>query len=287
MFGKRKQQNTKAQWQEPKATPPGGDGAPEGDSGGAARENETPAAAKPVQPAQPAKPAKTASKPADPSKVLNRQPNPPWRPDAQRRGERQAGRAGEDARKLLVGRDISMSGEIQACDQLVVDGHIEAQLSESEALEVTETGTFKGQAVIDTADIAGRFEGDLTVRERLYVRATGQVHGTIRYRDLEIEGGGRIGGTLQELSEGEVERLRQGDTEAETAPAGTGTGAGTRADTSAQATPAQAAPAQAAPAGAPAPTAAGGGNGHADGGANGAGGGDAVAPDPAPNGLSR
>ncbi len=213
MFGKRKQQNAKGTWQEPKATPPAGDGAGENETGETARESETPAAARPVQPAQPAKPTgKAAATPR------SRQPNPPWRPDQQRRGERHTGRAGAEERKLLVGRNITMSGRIQACDQLVVEGQIEAELSDSESLEVTESGAFKGQAVIDTADIAGSFEGDLTVRERLYVRATGQVHGTIRYRALEIEGGGRVGGTLQELDDTEVARLGEEST-ADTAEA--------------------------------------------------------------------
>ncbi len=216
MFGKRKQQNTKGAWQEPKATPPTGESAGDSDAGEAVRERETPAAAKPVQPTQPAKPASKA-----PATPRNRQPNPPWRPDQQRRGERRAARSGADERKLLVGRNITMSGQIQSCDQLVVEGQIDAELTDSEALEVTESGAFKGQAVIDTADIAGTFEGDLTVRDRLYVRATGQVHGTIRYRALEIEGGGRIGGTLQELDDAEVARLREqaGDDAAQPAAA--------------------------------------------------------------------
>jgi cytoskeletal protein CcmA (bactofilin family) len=218
MFGKRKQQNAKGQWQEPKATPPVG-GADAPDDGEAPRsEPETPPAAKPAQPAaaqpvQPA-PAKPAAKP-DAAKPLSRQAATPGRPDQPRRaaGLRQTGR-GEtepEGRKLLVGRDIALSGQIKSCDQLVVEGHVEAELYDSLGLEVSETGTFKGHAVIDNADIAGRFEGDLTVRDRLYVRATGQVHGTIRYKALEIEGGGRIGGTMVELDDDDVARLREAD----------------------------------------------------------------------------
>lgn len=216
MFGKRKQQSNKGQWQEPKATPPlnGPDAPDEGEA--AADPAPQPAAAQPAQPA----PAKPAGKP-DASKALNRQPAQPGRPDPGRRGGagRQGGREhADDGRKLLVGRDIALSGEIQSCDQLVVEGHIEADLYDSESLEVTENGTFKGRAVIDTADIAGRYEGELTVRERLYVRATGQVHGTIRYRALEIEGGGRVGGTMVELSDDDVARMRETPTVGDTRP---------------------------------------------------------------------
>ena len=43
------------------------------------------------------------------------------------------------------------------------------------------------------------------MRERLHVHATGHIHGEIKYKNLEIDSGGRIGGTLMELSPEEAE----------------------------------------------------------------------------------
>jgi cytoskeletal protein CcmA (bactofilin family) len=48
--------------------------------------------------------------------------------------------------------------------------------------------------------VRGRFEGSLTVRNRLLIRATGRVNGTIRYGQIEIECGGRISGDVQSTS---------------------------------------------------------------------------------------
>jgi cytoskeletal protein CcmA (bactofilin family) len=45
--------------------------------------------------------------------------------------------------------------------------------------------------------VRGRFEGNLVVRKRLFIRATGRVSGTIRYGQLEIERGGQISGDIQ------------------------------------------------------------------------------------------
>ncbi|MEJ0071724.1 MAG: polymer-forming cytoskeletal protein [Pseudomonadota bacterium] len=67
-------------------------------------------------------------------------------------------------------------------------------------IEIAESGIFKGHAEIDSAEIAGRYEGNLTVRDRLYVRATGKVVGTVRYGRLEIECGGELVGDVQVLS---------------------------------------------------------------------------------------
>jgi cytoskeletal protein CcmA (bactofilin family) len=105
-----------------------------------------------------------------------------------------------EAKRLIVGRDISLTGEITACDVLVVEGKVEASLGDSRMIEIADSGIFKGKAEIDSAEIAGRYEGELTVRDRLYVRATGKVVGSVRYGRLEIECGGEIVGDVQTLS---------------------------------------------------------------------------------------
>jgi len=104
-----------------------------------------------------------------------------------------------DGKKLIVGQDICLSGAITACDTLVVQGAVEASLSDSRVIEVTETGVFKGKVEIEIAEISGLFEGELTARDRLIIRGTGRVTGIIRYRQLEIESGGQIAGTIEVL----------------------------------------------------------------------------------------
>ena len=105
----------------------------------------------------------------------------------------------EAAKKLVVGKEICLSGAITTCDTLVVEGQVEATLTDSRMFEVTESGDFKGKVEIDFAEIHGRFEGELTARSRLVIRRTGVVSGTIRYRALEIEQGGEITGTTEVL----------------------------------------------------------------------------------------
>ena len=103
-------------------------------------------------------------------------------------------------RKLIVGREISLSGDITACDILVVEGHIEATLRDGRHLEITEEGHFKGSVEIDEADIAGKFDGALTVRGRLKIRSTGLIQGSLTYGELEVEAGGRVIGDIKTLS---------------------------------------------------------------------------------------
>ncbi|HYM29980.1 MAG TPA: polymer-forming cytoskeletal protein [Candidatus Cybelea sp.] len=98
---------------------------------------------------------------------------------------------------LIVGREISLQGEITSCDRLVVEGKVEAALSDCQTIEIAESGLVKGAAEVQEADIRGRFEGKLTVRGRLLIRSAGKVAGDIRYGQLEIECGGQITGQIE------------------------------------------------------------------------------------------
>jgi len=107
-------------------------------------------------------------------------------------------------KKLIVGRDISLNGEIRTCDTLVVEGSVEAVLQDCKNIEIMAPGEFKGAAEVDVADISGRFDGDLTARQRLIVRAGGKVLGKIRYGQLEIERGGVLSGEVEVLPEAQI-----------------------------------------------------------------------------------
>lgn len=111
-----------------------------------------------------------------------------------------AGRTDVQANKrLIVGEGIRLSGEINSCDRLVVEGEVEVTLNDTLALEITSSGRFTGGCEVEEADISGIYEGDLTVRNTLFVRGTGRITGTIRYGQLELERGGQIAGNISVL----------------------------------------------------------------------------------------
>lgn len=107
-----------------------------------------------------------------------------------------------DIKKLTVGRGISLDGKISSCDRLVVEGKVEAELQDCHTVEITATGTFRGAAEIERAEVSGDYEGALTARESLVIRGSGHVSGTIRYGRLQIEEGGQIDGDVKSLTAG-------------------------------------------------------------------------------------
>lgn len=109
--------------------------------------------------------------------------------------------AGSNAAKggkriLTVGNDILLKGEIATCDRLVIEGSVDARLNDVHTVEIAETGSFKGTAEIEDAEISGLFEGELIVRNRLTIYATGKVRGKIAYGEIEIERGGQLTGEI-------------------------------------------------------------------------------------------
>lgn len=103
----------------------------------------------------------------------------------------------EGGSQLTVGPNIKLKGvEITDCDTLVVEGTVEATM-DSRVMHITEIGAFKGSADIDFAEIHGEFNGDLTVRQKLVIYATGRVTGKIRYGKVVIQEGGQLMGDIQ------------------------------------------------------------------------------------------
>ncbi len=99
--------------------------------------------------------------------------------------------------KLIVGPNIKLKGvEITDCDTLVVEGRVEATI-DSRVIQISERGAFKGSAEVDIAEIHGEFDGDVTVRQKLVIYATGKVSGKIRYGKVVIEEGGQLAGDVQ------------------------------------------------------------------------------------------
>jgi cytoskeletal protein CcmA (bactofilin family) len=105
-------------------------------------------------------------------------------------------------RVLTVGNDILMRGEITNCDRFVIEGQVDAKVSSVHTMELAESGAFKGVAEVEEAEISGVLEGELVVRGRLVIYATGKVRGKVTYGEIEIERGGEITGEIKTISAG-------------------------------------------------------------------------------------
>ena len=148
--------------------------------------------------------------PAAQAPALSTVPRPPAQPVVQPIPE-PANRPEETAgSRLLVGPNIKLKGvEINDCDTLVVEGRVEATMV-SRALQIAESGSFRGNVDIEVAEIRGAFDGELTVRGRLVVHATGRINGKVRYGKLLVQEGGELCGDVGTLAEKPAVSARAG-----------------------------------------------------------------------------
>jgi cytoskeletal protein CcmA (bactofilin family) len=151
----------------------------------------------PLEPAAKTNPVTPSSSPTMPLALRT-----PGAPVAGARSDKpQAAPQAATDRQLVVGREIVLSGQINSCDSLVVQGSVSANIAGCRQLDIARSGTFKGSASIENADIDGLFDGELTVTGRLLIRATGKVKGVVRYKEIEIERGGQIVGEIHAAGE--------------------------------------------------------------------------------------
>ena len=106
-----------------------------------------------------------------------------------------------ERRTLVVGKGISLQGTVTEAEKLIIEGTMESQLLQAQELVISHSGVFKGEVQVEDAEIAGVFDGTLTVNGSLTIRATGRVIGTARSRRLSVEDGGQLSGKMEMITE--------------------------------------------------------------------------------------
>ena len=106
-----------------------------------------------------------------------------------------------ERRTLVVGKGISLQGTVTEAEKLIIEGTMESQLLQAQELVITHAGVFKGEVQVEDAEIAGVFDGTLTVNGSLTIRSTGRVIGVARSRRLSVEDGGQLSGKMEMITE--------------------------------------------------------------------------------------
>jgi cytoskeletal protein CcmA (bactofilin family) len=106
----------------------------------------------------------------------------------------------EDTHRVFVDRGLALRGAFGGCEHLAIAGHVESDVA-LRILNILGPGSFKGNASVGEAHIAGRYEGALTVAETLVVGPEAYISGSVQCGRLQLADGGRIDGDLRVLFE--------------------------------------------------------------------------------------
>src|SRR5580700_450706 len=96
---------------------------------------------------------------------------------------------------LFIGAGVELKGNVEVPGAASVDGKFEGTLK-AKNLIVGQTGHVSGQISVETAEVRGTVDDNLTVVSRLVLRATGSISGKISYSKIMVEEGGTLSGTI-------------------------------------------------------------------------------------------
>jgi cytoskeletal protein CcmA (bactofilin family) len=100
----------------------------------------------------------------------------------------------------IVDKGLSVEGSLYADGKLVIAGSLKGSLV-GNAVVAAGGSVVNAEAKVDNLVIAGDFQGDVTVYDRLHISPTGNFTGNIVCKNLRLEVGGILNGSVRPLEE--------------------------------------------------------------------------------------
>lgn len=97
---------------------------------------------------------------------------------------------------FVLGEQASFMGKIAYQGHAIIDGLFEGEFEGGRSLLVGPQGFVKADICVDEAEISGKVEGNITVKNRLSLRGSAEIHGTITAPRISVDEGVSIVGQV-------------------------------------------------------------------------------------------
>lgn len=97
--------------------------------------------------------------------------------------------------ETLISEGVEIKGDITAQGSIRVDGNVSGKLNIKGDMVLGAKGKVKGEVTAQNLIIAGLIEGNVIIRERFEISATGRMNGDVQCNIITIEEGGILDGT--------------------------------------------------------------------------------------------
>ncbi len=105
----------------------------------------------------------------------------------------------------IIGRSIVLKGELSANEDLVIEGQFDGTVNlEDHCLTVGANGKVKAEIQARQVVIYGTVNGNVSAREKIDVRRTGNVTGDLTSASISIEEGAYFKGSIDIVREGKA-----------------------------------------------------------------------------------
>ena len=101
-----------------------------------------------------------------------------------------------DGAQTIIGKTVTIKGEILGSEQLVVEGRVEGRIMIDTTVLIRESGLVKADVDANDINIAGGVVGNIAVKDKIEIVSGGYVLGDIRTPRLIINDGASVKGTI-------------------------------------------------------------------------------------------
>ena len=124
-------------------------------------------------------------------------PNGTTRPDDGPTSDRRPGDP-KEVRAAALGGSVIVKGEITGSEDLTIDGRVEGRIDlPDHVLTIGPNATIQANIVAKVVTIFGSITGTIKARERLDVRKTASVEGTLSCGRITIQEGAHVSGKVE------------------------------------------------------------------------------------------
>jgi len=111
--------------------------------------------------------------------------------------------------QATIGRSIILKGELSSNEDLVIDGQFEGTVNlQDHCLTVGPNGKVKAEIQARQVVVYGTVHGNMTAREKIEVRRTGNVTGDLKSGSVSIEEGAYFKGSIDILRDAKPEERK-------------------------------------------------------------------------------
>ncbi|MGB1205574.1 MAG: bactofilin family protein [Chitinophagales bacterium] len=104
-----------------------------------------------------------------------------------------------------INQGTRIEGEITCESDIRIDGAVNGYLLAKAKVVIGETGTVLGDIVCENADVSGKLEGTIRVKDVLHLKSTANIKGDIITQKLIVDSGAILNGTCSMKMDGEFE----------------------------------------------------------------------------------
>ena len=107
----------------------------------------------------------------------------------------------------LIGHGAVFTGTLECRGDLVVSGAVHGNGAVAGSLTLADNGSWQGDVAAQVAIVAGELRGNIVVTDKLEIRSTARIQGSVRAKSIAIATGGIVDGDMAVTSNTPVIRF--------------------------------------------------------------------------------